>query len=282
MQAILDNDLQVVTSLLETGTRPNFIHLDMSPLNEAVRNGNLPIIRKLIDAGADVNLKFHTSPAQELPLDVADALGDDDIVHFLERLGAESANRMRIDSTRRGLFNAVVENDTVKAQNILETTGLNADFTVEDEATPLDEAIRRRNEEMVRLLVRAGADINRVNSRNEAPFDIALDTGDGAVTAYLESEGAVIGRYPSEKAVQDFLGDKGAKPIFRKETLKDIFAAKNWVGKTDEMEDMWKGVPKRIRHHFDFAAAFAEARRQTIKQSAHKPGLRLTPKPPEV
>lgn len=63
---------------------------------------------------------------------------------------------------------------------------------------------------------------------------------------------------------------KPAKPVFREDTLKDIFNAKKWVGKADEMEQLWNEVPKRLHKHFDFAAALAEARRETLKQNAPK------------
>lgn len=71
------------------------------------------------------------------------------------------------------------------------------------------------------------------------------------------------------------------KPKFTEETLKDIFNAKNWVGKTDDMEKLWTDVPEKLQKKFDFDAAFAEAKRETLKQNApHAPTLKKTLTPP--
>jgi hypothetical protein len=67
------------------------------------------------------------------------------------------------------------------------------------------------------------------------------------------------------------------KPVFREDTLKDIFNPQAWVGKTQEMEELWNDVPKRLHKHFDFAAALAEARRGTLKQNAPKQRIALQP-----
>lgn len=71
------------------------------------------------------------------------------------------------------------------------------------------------------------------------------------------------------------------KPKFTEESLKDIFNAKNWVGKTEDMEKLWTDVPGKLQKKFDFDAAFAEAKRETLKQNApHAPTLKKTLTPP--
>lgn len=76
------------------------------------------------------------------------------------------------------------------------------------------------------------------------------------------------------------------KPKFTEESLKDIFNAKNWVGKTDDMEKLWTDVPDKLQKKFDFDAAFAEAKRETLKQHApHAPTLKKAPPqnpPPQI
>lgn len=70
-------------------------------------------------------------------------------------------------------------------------------------------------------------------------------------------------------------------PKFTEETLKDIFNAKNWVGKTEDMEKLWTDVPDKLQKKFDFDAAFAEAKRETLKQNAPQaPTLKKTLTPP--
>lgn len=68
------------------------------------------------------------------------------------------------------------------------------------------------------------------------------------------------------------------KPKFTEESLKDIFNAKNWVGKTEDMEKLWTDVPEKLQKKFDFDAAFAEAKRETLKHYApHAPTLKKAP-----
>src|SRR5690606_14805245 len=74
---------------------------------------------------------------------------------------------------------------------------------------------------------------------------------------------------------------KPAQPKYTKDVLKEKFNAKNWVGKTDEMEKEWEEVPKRFQKNFDFDAALAEAKRETLKKNAPAaPSLKLPPAPP--
>ncbi len=71
------------------------------------------------------------------------------------------------------------------------------------------------------------------------------------------------------------------KPKFTEETLKDTFNAKNWVGKTEDMEKLWTDVPAKLQKKFDFDAAFAEAKRETLKHNApHAPTLKKAPPTP--
>ncbi|MDE1152000.1 MAG: ankyrin repeat domain-containing protein [Micavibrio sp.] len=80
------------------------------------------------------------------------------------------------------------------------------------------------------------------------------------------------------------------KPKFTEESLKEIFNAKNWVGKPEEMQKLWDDVPKKLQKEFDFDAALAEAKRETLKKhapqqlklAARKPEQKPpAPKPPE-
>lgn len=67
------------------------------------------------------------------------------------------------------------------------------------------------------------------------------------------------------------------EPKFREETLKDVFNARNWVGKTEEMKQLWTEVPKKLQKTFDFAAALSEARHETLRVNAPK-APRLAPR----
>ena len=333
LDAVSENNLRRVNALLKKGIDPDFDdNYRGTPLTEAIANGNLAMVKALVAAGADVN---RGKNQWEKPLDVADRKGNAKIIDWLESQGAQSAEPGRLNRKQQALMDAIDYGDTRKAQTLLKN-GLDPDFANDDEETPLDLAIRRGSETLVRALVNAGADVNRVNSYKEAPLDVAKEEGDTAITQYLESEGAVTGKTKGTKArtmakkargssvgMQEDFGDdfwdedkyffgadedegrrknngpkpkvtpksqaakaghagggapepkKPPKPVFREDTLKDIFNAQNWIGKADEMEELWNEVPKRLHKHFDIAAALAEARRETLKQNAPRQRIAL-------
>lgn len=77
-------------------------------------------------------------------------------------------------------------------------------------------------------------------------------------------------------AGDDAEGAAPEKPKFTEESLKDTFNAKNWTGRTAEMEKLWDEVPKKLQKKFDFDAALAEAKRETLKKNAPQaPALKL-------
>ncbi len=268
MAAVYDNNLQLTTALLTEGVHPDFLYVDTTPLHEALRHGNLALVKTLVDAGADVNRRS-LQDSHDFPLQMAESIGDAEILQYLEHKGARSALDPLVSLRQRALFDAVVENDAEKVAEMLKT-GIDPDFMVEGEVTPLDEAITRQNESIVRALVAAGADVNRVNSQQVAPLDVAENTNDDEIINFLQSEGAIGGLAKIPEAA--------AKPVFREDTIADIFAAKNWAGRTKEMEELWQGVPKRLKDSFDFAGALADARQQTLKQKAGK--FSLSPRKP--
>lgn len=342
MEAVLENNQRKVTALLKKGVDPDFEQDDKTPLNEAISNSNLAMVKALVAAGADVN-RADSTYFKDLPLDAADRNRNKKIIEYLEQQGAKSSDADRLTSQQEALMEAIRDDDEDEVTTLLDK-GLDPDFTDSGE-TPLELAVRRGNENIVRALVDGGADVNRVNSFDEAPLDIAKDAGDDLITQILEDEGAVTAKTKTKsKGAQkaghrggfkgggrgrstgffddDFADDdfsdgwgpskkqsakphitpkksakksaaptiagmgaeaaKPAKPVFREDTLKDIFNAQNWVGKTDEMEKLWEDVPKRLHKHFDFAASLAEARRETLKQNAPKRPLLQQNFPPQM
>ena len=94
-------------------------------------------------------------------------------------------------------------------------------------------------------------------------------------------KGATAKKFTSAAEGGAELPTEPVKPKFTEETLKDTFNAKNWVGKTDDMEKLWTDVPAKLQKKFDFDAAFAEAKRETLKQNAPQaPTLKKTLTPP--
>lgn len=76
--------------------------------------------------------------------------------------------------------------------------------------------------------------------------------------------------------------DQPVKPKFDEQSLKTVFNAKNWVGKTEEMQKLWEEVPVKMQKKYDFDTALAEAKRETLKKNAPQaPALKLNGTPPQ-
>lgn len=94
IDAIINNDVEMVKSLLEEGVDPN-MSLDESelrPLHFAAQNNCLEIGKLLITAGADIDVA--TVPDGETPLDVARLHGNKEFVDLLlaHKSGGEKIN----------------------------------------------------------------------------------------------------------------------------------------------------------------------------------------------
>lgn len=72
--------------------------------------------------------------------------------------------------------------------------------------------------------------------------------------------------------------DQPVQPKFTEETLKDVFNAKAWIGKTEEMQKLWDDVPAKLQKKYDFDSALAEAKRETLRKNAPTaPKLNMAP-----
>lgn len=167
--------------------------------------------------------------------------------------------------------------------------------------TPLHEAVENGHLDIVKVLVKAGADINKTDRAGRTPFDVAMDRDFDddprapGIMRYLKSKGgkpasqirtAGIGKkssVPTSRKARLVSGGKGwddddaadetndvaekkKEPAFKAETLKDVFNPNSWIGKTEQMEKLWQDVPERLKEKFDFAAALAEAQRQSMRR----------------
>lgn len=148
--------------------------------------------------------------------------------------------------------------------------------------TPLHEAVREGRIDMVRALVKAGAPVNKQDSRGKTAADLAQILDDRDIVRYLQRRGACLKHQRGSSAQKSrrmksakFLAGGGmpeAAPQkkespFKADKLKDIFNPESWIGKTDEMQKLWQEVPSRLQEKFDFAAALAEAQRISMQRN---------------
>jgi len=191
---------------------------------------------------------------------------------------------MPITPEQRALLKAVIQQDLSAVQNLLDQ-GADPDFPTSARSTPLHEAVRHNDLEMVRMLVKAGACVDRRNRDGVIPLDMAYNTmANLSIIRFLEKAHEKLfdknGNYKPKKhkekklvAKEPAVAEIGGLMVSSK-TLPDIFKPENWMGKVGEMQKLWDSVPKNLKKEFDYAAALAKARQETLKKKFPKMTVR--------
>ena len=148
------NEIPLIVKLLDLGANPNAVTGITSPLIEACRSGKEPIVRLLLDRGANVDLRIND---RSTPLCEACQLGYIEIVDLLLQRGANP-------------------NKTVVEGGWPHMT----------EITPLGLACERGHLEIVKLLLRYGADPNN-DMGPENLIQIATRSGHQHVADFLRT-----------------------------------------------------------------------------------------------
>jgi|GEM_PF-6663048 len=153
------------------------------------------------------------------------------------------------------------------------------------DTTPLHEAVRKGRLDIVKALVKAGADVNAADHLRKNPLDLALDLSahkkHNQIAIYLRQKGAQrfasspVRWPPFETRRVPVRKEKppAPPPEFTVHNLADKFDPDKWVGKPDDMQKLWDRVPKNLKEQFDFAAAFTQAKRATLR--AQFPGKKF-------
>jgi hypothetical protein len=153
-------------------------------LIDAVYEGDLEKVKKLLDEGEDINAKDDYG---RTPLHYASINGDLDIIKFLVEKGANV--NAKDDYGRTPLHYASIYGivDVVK---FLVKEGANVNARDEYGSTPLHYAAPKGYLDVVKFLVEKGADINAKNKDGKTPLDLVMDIVDflemvGKVTAEI-------------------------------------------------------------------------------------------------
>lgn len=159
-----------------------------TPLHEAAKDGNLDLVRKLVDDGIDVNCYDFQGTT---PLYEAVAHNHEDIVHFLISKGANT-NFRNFTCTLSPLHLAAANGNTNIIKMLL-SGGANIDIIDYDGNTPLLIASFWHRREAVMLLVKMGADVESSHSfcRNRA-LHFAIGENDVKLVDFLIKSGANI------------------------------------------------------------------------------------------
>ncbi len=162
--------LDGVEMLLERGAAVDVGHpLLGTPLMLALRNGNEPIARALLERGADVNVRC----AGFDPLASAVAGNDPGCVRLALDAGADPHAPHR----RYNLLTLAVQTSEVEVMRELLRAGVDPNLPDADGSTPLLHAVECGATESARLLLLAGADASWPRAGGRTPLGVAHARG---------------------------------------------------------------------------------------------------------
>jgi ankyrin repeat protein len=175
----------------------------------AAQNGHVNVVDLLIAAGANVNA---TRPGDgATPLYIACGRGNVVMVERLIAAGAD-VNMARVDGFTP-LHKAAQQGHTGVVSVLLETPGVDLNAAPVDGTfalfTPLFLAAHDNRLDVVKLLIAAGADVNKARAIGWTPLHIAAQIGHaGVVSMLIETPGVDPNAAPADG------GDAGITPLF--------------------------------------------------------------------
>lgn len=196
LHASQEGDFPLVKRLVESGADLECRMFDTgaTPLDRACYGGDvLNVIHYLIAQGALVN---QTRPCGTTPLYVASERGNAEIVKILLNNGAEP-NKSRTDDGSSPLFIACESGFHPVAKLLLEN-GANINMTCYDGMDPLFIAVQEEHKECVKLLLKYGADINSLGSLGFTPLIYCLQLKLVDMVSFLIEQGADINKPGTE------------------------------------------------------------------------------------
>ena len=153
-----------------------------APLHDAAKKGDLALIAKLLDEGADVNKRS----AIATPLYFAVQENHPDAVKLLLQRGAD-ANGESIGGTA---LHSAARTGSADMVGILLEHGANANAASKDGVNALHFAAQKGHLEVVKLLLDHGADVGSVNVKGEPAIHFAMLGGHDDVAKLLVERGS--------------------------------------------------------------------------------------------
>lgn len=233
------NDITRFSEVIRNGTDINEIpsNENMTILSKSCLWGKIEFVKVCIDAGADVNASLLQSEAEKRPYQRALDLTMNGYGEF----SFNTANEKGSWGVNYRPLAAAIEADTnnLAMVTLLLDKGAETNFTFEEEmfykitdynynpstnymhfnqykeyiskTTPLIMAIEKKQIEIVKLLIKKGADINMPSSNGKLPLIYAIDNKDIELIKLLIENGAKI------KSDDSWLEIKKEKPSFLQE-----------------------------------------------------------------
>jgi len=239
-RAVRDGDTATVRRMLYDNNRLlNIVSDDdMRPLFIAAENGNLEMVRFLIEAGADINIQDEDGWA---PLSGATSRGHIEVVRLLIDAGAEvNIQEGRGDTS----VNIAAKNGYIQIVRLL--IGAGADLNIEHDGgwPPLTGAASNGHLQVVQLLINAGANINPEGD-DHSPFFAAVSNNRVEIARLLLENGADI-----NKKVNIF----GIRPLTALSMAMTNQRAMEMRGMTDDIAKA-NEIINMIRNHILFKDA---------------------------
>lgn len=187
--AVSEEQVEVVRLLLEANADPNLkcdTYRDFTPLHKAVATEQLEVAKLLLDAGANVNA---IRKYGDTPLHWAMNIGQSDMVKLLLEAGA-NVNATSLDGDTP-LHWAVNRGEKEVVKSLIEA-GAIVSAKSRHGNTPLHYAVINRQEEMVNILIAAGANVNTIREDGYTPLHWAVYRQMSKIVKLLLAAGANV------------------------------------------------------------------------------------------
>jgi len=109
--------------------------------------------------------------------------GNSGIINLLVKAGVNP--NLCDDDFNTPLHFAIIKNEYFGVHELLKIKEVDVDAPSEFEQTPLHKAVIRGNLDIVKLLIKYGADPSLVDEKNESPLDYAKDENEEEIIKYL-------------------------------------------------------------------------------------------------
>lgn len=183
--AVQRGDIEQIDRHLHWGTDINQVFPNgRYPIHDAADKGRQIMLRKFVEAGADLNVK---DAIGRTPMDLAILGGRTQAAEILVKAGAA------YDPTQLLLLAAQSDAEDRDIVRFLKTHGANLDSADDQGNTALLIAVQRSNHRLVRHLVEQGADVNVANKAGATALHLAETNGALEIQHYLLRNGAVRG-----------------------------------------------------------------------------------------
>jgi ankyrin repeat protein len=277
--AVYDRNLRKVMRMVQQGAdidKNGNNKLGATPLMIAANNGDLAIVRYLVEQGADKEKVLNDGTS---PLMFAAQEGHMAVVRYLVEQGVDKNRADHKGYTP--LMLAAQEGHMAVVQYLVEQ-GADKEKAMNDGTTPLMLAIQEGNmvADVVRYLVEQGVDKNRADHKGYTPLMFAAYMGNMAVVRYLVEQGAYTNAINDDGETAETLTKvEEIKQYLRKKdphetTVKRFIQAVDEEGDANVGGDVLNELVAYIRHAFEHGQQGAPAFIEHVQRICDHPNAK--------